>query len=287
MYLPQKVPKFIRDRSSLSVRQIQHALSSGRVTLIESGHEVRHQLEDRYVLEEDVVLLDGERVSERRPTATFILNKPRSVTVTKRDPGGKQDLSRWLRGLPEGTVPIGRLDRDTTGALLLSTDGDLATVVSRPEHQIAKTYWLWLNEALNADDPRLAEWTRGLVLRGRQVRAQSVRILHSTEDMTELLMVLGQGMNRQIRRMCRAADLRLLHLHRRAVGSVTVDELPIGELRELTPEEVNSLWDAAGGRQGLLRLKRRALLDQIDRARQSGRPLSRLENWASSTEHPP
>lgn len=90
---------------------------------------------------------------------TYLLNKPKNVTSTARDPDRKRDVSEWLTAMAPGAFPVGRLDRETTGALLFTTDGDLATAILRPDHQTRKTYWLWLNEYLLPSDTRLEGFT--------------------------------------------------------------------------------------------------------------------------------
>ncbi len=282
MFIPQKLPKYIRDRTSLSHKEIERVLLGDSVRLFSPARCVELELSERYVFDEDRVFVDGVELLHQVTPHAFALNKPRSVTVTTRDPKGKQDLSKWLRALPSGVFPVGRLDRETTGLLLLTNDGDLASVLTRPEHHVRKSYWLWLNESLSNQDQRLVSWMEGMTLRGRLARAETVRVLTQTEDMSELLVELSQGIHRQIRRMCRASDLRLLHLHRRSIGPINVGELELGQVRPLQKTEVDALWACAGGRQRLFDLKVDALVRKARQARGEGRPFERLERWLTS-----
>jgi pseudouridine synthase len=181
--------------------------------------------------------------------------------------------------MPQGLFPVGRLDRDTTGALLFTTDGDLASAVLRPDHALEKEYWLWLNEPLTASDARLSLLLEGLPLLGAVARASRVSLLSTTEDMSELLVFLQEGKNRQIRRMCRAIDLRLLHLHRRAIGSIRVDDLPMGAHRALHAREVLALYAAVGGRDAIRARQCAALERTARKLRAEDRPDLRLEAW--------
>jgi pseudouridine synthase len=231
------------------------------------------------VFEDDVVLLDGHRVFPRQSHQSYLLNKPRGVTCSTRDPDGKRDLSEYLALLPDGTFPVGRLDRETTGLLLFTTDGDLATALLRPEHSTPKVYWLWLDECLTQKDPRFAGLTSGVQLHDGPAHAANASILAQTPAYTELLLTLHAGRNRQIRRMCHALDLRLVHLHRRNVGRLGLGLLPLGSLRPLRNEEVEGLWEDAGGR-ALVEWRRvEALRKDAEIARNLGLPFARLERW--------
>lgn len=279
MNLPKRLRKLLRDRCPLSLGQIDAALEAGRVTV--DGAPPPTHVEEKLIFPDQEVLLDGKPLPGEQSSRCWLLNKPKSVTSTAQDPGGKQDLSAWLARLPSGTFPVGRLDRETTGALLLTNSGDLANALLLPEHHAEKVYWLWLNESLHHDDPRLAQWTSGIPMLGGVAHAKKVELLHSTPDMSELLVTLCEGKNRQIRRMARATDFRLLHLHRRTVGPIGLDTLKPGDLRELTGDEVAALWRAVGGRPAVLEAQWRALEHQAHVARRDGRPNIRLEAWLS------
>jgi 23S rRNA pseudouridine2605 synthase len=208
------------------------------------------------------------------------------VTSTASDPSGKVDLSGFLAQMPEGVFQVGRLDRLTTGLLLFTSDGDLASAITRPEHTTDKVYWLWLNEAIGDDDPRLSTLVDGVFVCGRRMRAHRVELSSGTPDYAELLVTLREGRNRQIRRMCRALDLRLLHLHRRSVGPVDLQGLPVGAWRTLASSEVDGLWASTGGRERSVARKIAALGRAAAAARDAGEPMARLEAWLGAHRHP-
>ncbi len=259
----------------LSARAVREALGAGRVTLSGERQTSEHEL----VFEEDDVRLDGERISPRQKQLSAMLHKPLGVTSTARDPRGKADLSRWLGEMPPGMFPIGRLDRQTSGLLLFTTDGDLAHAVLRPDHHTDKMYWLWLDEHVADDDPRLAALLEGVPVLGRPAHAKAVVVLHRTEHMTELLVTLDEGRNRQIRRMCRALDFHLAGLHRQSVGPLELGELASGSWRLLNDEEVAALWSATGGWKRVAERRVQALGRFAEQARSAGTPHHRLEAW--------
>jgi 23S rRNA pseudouridine2605 synthase len=181
--------------------------------------------------------------------------------------------------MPAGVFPIGRLDRATTGLLLFTSDGDLANAILHPDHHTDKVYWLWLDEVLSDSDPRLSRLCEGVDVGDERLSVASVIIQNKTSDFTELLVRLCEGKNRQIRRLCRALDFRLVALHRRSVGPIELGDLPIGAWRPLTAEEVESLWRATGGRERVRQRKIAALTEQALAAQSAGRPHTRLDEW--------
>lgn len=286
MFIPRRLDKYLSETSTLPLRKLRLALSEGRVEVKNGNHVEVEREGNRLVFEDDEVCLDGAPLSLTVHRRTYLLNKPKGVTSTTRDPKGKQDLSVWLKQLPAGVFPVGRLDRDSTGALLLTNDGDLASILLSPTHKTTKTYWLWLDENIDESDPRLVHFRRGVTLPNGELRATGVAIESRTEDYTELIVELQEGKNRQLRRMCRAVDFRLLHLHRRSIACIQDQSLALGQLRELSYHEVLELWDSTGGKAMIERQKVEALVAQARRARISGRPLSRLEVWLTEESIP-
>jgi 23S rRNA pseudouridine2605 synthase len=280
VFIPRRLDKFVRDAtddSTLSVRdsiRAQQVRVNGDVCVDET----------QLVFEEDVVIRGGDRLVPRESHSHIMLNKPLGVTSTARDPDGRADLRHFLAQMPRGVFPIGRLDRMTSGLLLFTSDGDLAHAVLHSDHHTEKVYWLWLNEPVADDDPRLAALLGGMLVRGRLARVDSVAIVHRSEDFTELHVKLSEGKNRQIRRMARALDFHLHGLHRKAVGPLELGSLGPGEFRSLSPDEVRALWQATGGRERVRARKRAALLRLARSGRAAGLPDLRLESWLAQVE---
>lgn len=280
LFLPRRLEKFLRDSTDLSVDDGRRAHARGQVCVFAPGAPVPRGIHvDDLVYEDDTVLLNQVRLEPRSTHVTLMLNKPGAVTATLRDPHGQRDLSAFLEAMPRGVFPVGRLDRATTGMLLFTNDGDLANAILHPDHQTEKVYWLWLDEHVADDDPRLAQWTLGVPLGDHVARAVSVRVQYRTESYTELLVTLCEGKNRQIRRMCRALDFYLTHLHRKSVGPLALGSLGVGEWRPLSAREVEQLWHAAGGRHWATQRKIAALVSRARERRERGEPDLRLEAW--------
>ena len=274
--LPRRLRKVLRDRTDLSLKLIDVTIARGEVTINGLPAPTWGEV---MVFPSDEVLINARPLPEPKKSRVFLLFKPMNVTTTASDPKGKRDLSAWLGQLPPGVFPIGRLDRETTGALLLTNDGNLATALLSPEHRANKVYWLWLNECIAENDPRLQCWLTGIPVLGEIARASQLEILRQTPDFTELLVTLHEGKNRQIRRMSRASDFRLLHLHRRSICSVSLDAMYPGALRELNDQEIEQLWSDVGGRHVVFEKQWEALKRHASLARQNGTPNQRLDNW--------
>ena len=276
--MPRRLVKFVRDCSPLSVVEIQTAVRLGRLRLITPQHGERRASDPHeFVFEEDRVLLDDNLLGAPSKHFHALLNKPVATTSTTLDPRNKRDLRPYLEQMPPGVFPVGRLDRDTTGLLLFTSDGDLASAVLRPEHSTDKLYWLWLNEQFEDDDERLELLTRTDDPRYRG--AKSAQVLRRTDHYVELLVTLNEGKNRQIRRMCRALNLRLLHLHRKRLGVLTDQNLAVGEVRELDAAQAQALWASVGGKAGVLARQFEALANTSQSLLESGEGNDRLQQW--------
>lgn len=280
--LPRRLDKFVKDATALSVADIREAWQQGRISLRSEGTCSTPPLSSR-VFAGDTVEVDGAPVHPRTTSQVAMLHKPPRVTSTVRDPQGKADLQPWLGQLPRGMFPVGRLDRETTGLLLFTDDGDLANALLRPAHHTPKRYWLWLDEHFEHNDPRLARMTEANL---EFDCVDRVGVLHQGENGAELIFTLSEGKNRQIRRLCSALGLRLNHLHRLSFGSLELSPLASGSLRSLTDSEVTALWSAAGGRSSIEQAQLAALYREAADCRAAGEPQERLEAWLSGFSLP-
>lgn len=281
--MPQRLAKWVHDASGLSVAAVKDAEKAGRLSLRSEGESQKRTAEwGDWVYEGDSVWLDGTALIARRTARTFLLNKPRAILCVRHDPRGKGDLAPWLEQMPSGVFAVGRLDRDTTGALLCTTDGDLANGLLRPERHADKLYSLEISEKLNQCDDRLRRLRKGVDVGPYFARAKRVEWDHSRERFTRLTVTLDEGRHRQIRRMCRTVGLPLRALHRESVGPLSVEGMEVGQFRELDPGEVEQLWMAIGGRERLEQEKFQALVKRAASLRQQGKPDPRLESWLAA-----
>lgn len=186
----------------------------------------------------DRVELDGARIPLDPELRYFVLHKPRGVVTTARDPEGRPDVSAYY---PEGerVFPVGRLDRETEGLLLLTNDGELANRLTHPRYQVEKEY---LAEVEGTPTQRtLAKLVRGVTLDDGVARARSARPVAGSRDRSAVRIVMTEGKKREVRRMLGAVGLPVRRLVRVRLGPIRLGRLRAGEVRELEPGEVREL----------------------------------------------
>jgi len=190
------------------------------------------------VTPEDEVSLDGVPVQLPETRVYLALNKPGGVLTTMKDDRGRETVADLMPDIP-GLVPAGRLDRDTTGLLVLTNDGDLAHRITHPSSEIEKQYHLTLQNPV--PDTAVAALKAGPTLEDGKMHPPKLSNLSRTVSITTLDLTIHEGRNRIIRRACVAVGLRLLSLHRIRVGPVSLGDLPEGQYRQLTREELEAL----------------------------------------------
>lgn len=222
-----------------SRRACEELIAAGRVEV--TGRAAT--LGDRVEPAVDEVRVDGRRVSADPGLRYVALHKPRGVTTTMRDPHAERDLARFLPKGPR-VFPVGRLDRETEGLLLLTNDGDLAHRLAHPRHGVEKEY---LAEVDGVPTQRhLARLRRGVRLEDGPARAADARTAGRSGGRGAVRIVMTEGRKREVRRMLEAIGLPVRRLVRTRVGPIRLGYLRAGESRDLTPEEVRSLYRVAG-----------------------------------------
>jgi pseudouridine synthase len=222
-----------------SRRACEEVIAAGRVEI--NGRVAT--LGDRLDPTVDEVRVDGSKVNVDPELRTFALHKPRGVTTTMRDPHAERDLTGFL---PKGVhvFPVGRLDRDTEGLLLLTNDGSLAHRLTHPRYAIEKEY---LAEVGRPPSQRqLARLRRGVELDDGTARAVDARSAGGAGGRGGVRLVTIEGRKREVRRMLDAVELPVRRLVRVRVGPIRLGKLGPGEVRELGPEDVRALYRAAG-----------------------------------------
>ena len=192
--------------------------------------------------EGDVVEVDGKRV-ERQPLHYVLLNKPAGVVTTADDPHGRPTVVD-LVSHEARVVPVGRLDFDTTGALLLTNDGELAHRLSHPSFGVPKVYDVDVGGSPSPD--ALAALRRGVDLEDGRTAPAEARIVRRGTRVSRIELTVHEGRKHQVKRMCAAVGLPVQNLHRRRYAGLRLVGLDPGEWRELTPDEVESLRLIAG-----------------------------------------
>ncbi len=194
--------------------------------------------------ERDAILFDGRRVKPARKRY-LLFYKPKGVITSHGDPDGRETIYRYLGEENKWVAPVGRLDKDTSGLLLLTNDTEFGEFISNPESEIPKTYMVKVNSLMS--DEVIAQLNSGVEMkRGDRAQPVSVRRREDRGKYSWLDVVLNEGKNREVRRMIEAVGFKVLKLVRTRIGPLTLDGMEVGKWRELSPAEVAVLRRAAG-----------------------------------------
>ena len=229
----ERIQKIIAARGLCSRRAAEELLRAGRVTRNGKTAALGDSAEPG-----DVLLVDGRPLPEPPEPVYLMLHKPRGYVTTLSDERGRKTVRELTAGCGCKVVPVGRLDMDSEGLLLLTNDGALANALMHPSHRVDKVYRVLVAGYAPGKETLLA---RPVVLDGYRIAPPGVRLLGSRGEEASLEVTIHEGRNRQVRRMCELAGLTVRRLKRVAEGPLTLGGLPAGAWRYLTPEEIKAL----------------------------------------------
>lgn len=230
-----RLQKIIAASGLMARRKAEDAIREGRVTV----NGVTALLGESADAETDEILLDGQPLPKEGKKRTVLLYKPRGVVTTLQDEKGRRDLRELLRDFPERLTPVGRLDMDSEGLLLLTNDGELEYMLTHPSHEVEKCYLTWVRgENLEEAVQRLNE---PMEIDGYAIRPAKAELLERLPEGAKIAVTIHEGRNRQVRKMCGIAGLKVTRLCRVREGSLRLGSLRPGQWRDLTEEEVARL----------------------------------------------
>ncbi len=237
-----RIQKIISDSGFCSRRKAEELISKNRVK--NNGRPVK--LGDKGDPARDIITVDDERIYfDKKKQFTYImLNKPRGYVTTMEDEMGRRCVTELLSGVSERVYPIGRLDRNSEGLLLFTNDGVFANSIMHPSKHVSKTYRVTVRPDIT--DEQLVKLTEGVLIDGKKTLPATINVLTKETGRVVIQMVIREGRNRQIRRMCEAVGLEVARLKRTGVGPIKLGMLKPGTWRELTAEELRSLRNAIG-----------------------------------------
>jgi 23S rRNA pseudouridine2605 synthase len=217
-------------------------ITAGRVSV---NGQIVTELGSKADPENDVIKVDGKAVTISKKRIYLLLNKPAGYVTTLADPGGRPVITELIKDIPERLFPVGRLDFNTEGLLLLTNDGEWANRLAHPSHEVEKEYLVKIRGTLPVE--KIAELTKGIKLDDGWTAPAKVEIIRILEKNVWFTITIHEGRYRQVRRMCEALDLPLVKLKRVRYGNILLGELKSGEHRLLDPAEVKILAGSAGG----------------------------------------
>lgn len=234
-----RIQKYIADCGVCSRRAAEAMIEQGRVTL--NGRPV--QLGDKTDGAKDLVRVDGKVIKPiTRDKITLMLYKPRGYVTTMSDEQGRKCVADLIAKERVRLYPVGRLDKDSEGLLLLTNDGDLANKLTHPKNNIPKTYRVIVRGAINREHIKAFEKGIYIAEDDYTTRSAEIEILESKEDRTVFYLTLYEGKNREIRKMCEALGLEVLRLKRDKLAALSIGTLRAGQYRALSQKEIDYLY---------------------------------------------
>jgi 23S rRNA pseudouridine2605 synthase len=235
-----RLQKLLAQSGVASRRRCEELILAG---VVEVDGEIVTRLGTKVDPRTAVVRVDGKRLPPPSAHAYLVLNKPRGVVSTMSDPQGRRTLADLVADRPERLFHVGRLDTDTSGLLLLTKDGDFAQRMAHPSYEVDKTYVAEV--AGEVSKATLRSLRDGVTLEDGPVTVSAARVVQRGSGRTIVELVIHEGRNRIVRRLLDAVGHPVRRLTRTAIGPVRLGQLPAGELRELSRDELGELLDAA------------------------------------------
>lgn len=232
-----RLQKFLANAGVASRRKCEELIMQGKISV---NGEVVQELGRKILLNVDKVTYCGKPIQNDKNMIYILLNKPIGYVTTSKDQFNRDTVLDLIH-VKQRVVPVGRLDMCTSGALILSNDGDFVYKVTHPKHEITKTYTVTLKGKISND--AVENLRQGVKIEDYITRLAKVKILKIDEEknITRLEITIHEGKNRQIRKMCEAVGSKVLALHRSKIGEIGVKDLKIGNWRYLRDDEVKKL----------------------------------------------
>jgi 23S rRNA pseudouridine2605 synthase len=234
--MEMRLQKLIAGTGIASRRKAETLITAGRVTV---NGKVVTELGTKVDPERDHVKLDGKHLSSVQPFVYLMLNKPKHVMSTLDDPGGRTTVKDYLRGVSVRVFPVGRLDFDSEGLMLLTNNGDLAQALLHPRYHVPKTYLIKVKGVLTDEEIRQLE--RGVRLEDGMTSPAIVKKIKKAEQNSWLEITIREGRKHQVKRMLESVGHPVIKLMRVRMGPLSLGNLESGEFRFLTDREANAL----------------------------------------------
>jgi 23S rRNA pseudouridine2605 synthase len=234
-----RLQKYISECGIASRRKAEELISLGKVKV--NGRVA--SIGDKIDPKRDNIVVNGKKVKKTKKNTYIMLHKPRGFITTLSDEMGRKCVAQLVEDVGTRVYPVGRLDRDSEGLLLLTDDGEFANAMTHPAKHVPKTYRVTIRPSINEE--QITALTTGVEIDGRMTLPSEVRVIEKTEGRVVIEIIIYEGRNRQIRKMCEVLGLEVARLKRTQIGSVKLGMLKAGDWRNLTEDEVHKLTVAA------------------------------------------
>lgn len=234
-----RLQKFLSECGVASRRKSEELIAQGKVRVNNKPASIGDKIDPK----RDSVTVNGKKIVKNKSHTYIMLHKPRGFITTLSDEMGRKCVAQLIENVDTRVYPVGRLDRDSEGLLLLTDDGEFANAMTHPTKHVPKTYRVTVRPSVNED--QLTALATGIEIDGRMTMPSEVRVIQRQEGRVVLEIIIYEGRNRQIRKMCDALGLEVARLKRTQIGSVKLGMLKQGDWRNLTEDEVRKLMIAA------------------------------------------
>ncbi|MGN0444879.1 MAG: pseudouridine synthase [Acutalibacteraceae bacterium] len=235
-----RLQKYLAQCGVASRRKSEELIENGKVKI--NGKVA--QIGDKVNPKKDDITVSGKKIVKTKKYTYIMLHKPRGFITTMSDEMDRKCVAMLVKDVGARVYPVGRLDRESEGLLLMTNDGEFANAMTHPTKHVPKTYRVTVRPSISEE--QITKLSTGIVIDDRMTAPAEVRVVKREENRVVIEIILYEGRNRQIRKMCDALGLEVARLKRIAVGSVKLGMLPQGKWRELSEEEVHKLAASAG-----------------------------------------
>lgn len=235
-----RLQKFLAESGVASRRKSEELIESGKVKV--NGHVA--SIGDKVNPKKDTVTVNGKKIVKQKDNTYIVLHKPRGFITTMSDEMDRKCVAELIKDVKVRVFPVGRLDRDSEGMLIFTNDGEFANALTHPTKHVPKTYRVTVRPSISEE--QLTALTEGIIIDDRKTAPAEVHVVTKEENRVVLEIILYEGRNRQIRKMCEEVGLEVARLKRTAIGSIKLGMLKQGAWRHLTDDEVRKLMIASG-----------------------------------------
>ncbi len=240
--MKERLQKIISRAGIASRRKAEELIIEGRVSV---NNVIVLELGTKADMTRDMIAIDGEAISSPENKTYVLLNKPSGYICSRSDPESRPTVIDLLKDIDERIFPVGRLDYDTEGLLVLTNDGDFSQILQHPSSNIPRTYLVKVKEVPSLEN--IKKLSNGIVIDNVKTNKAKIKIVNRLPKNTWLEVILWEGRNRQIKKMFEAIGHRSLRIIRTEFGPITLKSLPLGAYRFLNKKEINGVKRWAGG----------------------------------------
>lgn len=231
-----RLQKYLAECGVASRRKAEELILSGKIKV---NGEVVIELGTKVNPSRDKVMYNNKLVKLEKNKVYILLNKPSGYISAAKDQFENPSILHLVKDINVRLYPVGRLDKDTTGAIILTNDGDFSYRLTHPKHEISKTYIAEVEGIPTAEEMRT--FAKGVYIDGKKTYPAKIRIVKEIKKNSIVEIVIHEGRNRQVKKMCEAIGHKVTTLHRQAIGRISIDGVKEGKYRHLTPKEIQDL----------------------------------------------